>query len=235
MDITPLLFSGCQSLDIPITPEQLNKFQLYCDFLIEYNQNVNLTAVTYPPEIVKKHFLDSLYPLSQGLIPPNSSCADVGTGAGFPGVPLAIMRPDLEFTLIDAQKKRLTFLQQLLERIELKNCSLMHARAEDAGRSVRENFSCVLTRAVARMSVLSELCLPLVRPGGTLICYKGPDAQNELSGCQSALKLLGSAPPQIIDCLGLENSHKLIILRKISHTPPSYPRKAGIPAKNPLF
>ena len=152
MDITPLLFSGCQSLDIPITPEQLNKFQLYCDFLIEYNQNVNLTAVTYPPEIVKKHFLDSLYPLSQGLIPPNSSCADVGTGAGFPGVPLAIMRPDLEFTLIDAQKKRLTFLQQLLERIELKNCSLMHARAEDAGRSVRENFSCVLTRAVARMS-----------------------------------------------------------------------------------
>ena len=104
------------------------------------------------------------------------------------------MRPDLEFTLIDAQKKRLTFLQQLLERIELKNCSLMHARAEDAGRSVRENFSCVLTRAVARMSVLSELCLPLVLPGGTLICYKGPDAQNELA----AKALLNSWAPLLL-------------------------------------
>ena len=235
MDITSLLQSGCDSLGIPITLEQLNKFQLYCDFLLEYNKMVNLTAVTQPAEIVEKNFLDSIYPLSQDLIDANARCADVGTGAGFPGVPLAIMRPHLNFTLIDSQKKRLVFLQQLFEIIQIKNCSLVHSRAEDAGRSLRESFDCVLTRAVARMGVLSELCLPLIRPGGTLVCYKGPDVQNELNGCESPLKRLGGAPPKALECTGLKNSHKLIIIRKISHTPPSFPRKAGIPAKNPLF
>ena len=213
MDITSLLQSGCDSLGIPITLEQLNKFQLYCDFLLEYNKMVNLTAVTQPAEIVEKHFLDSIYPLSQDLIDANARCADV----------------------IDSQKKRLVFLQQLFEIIQIKNCSLVHSRAEDAGRSLRESFDCVLTRAVARMGVLSELCLPLIRPGGTLVCYKGPDVQNELNGCESPLKRLGGAPPKALECTGLKNSHKLIIIRKISHTPPSFPRKAGIPAKNPLF
>lgn len=235
MDITSLLKKGCESLNIPITCEQLEKFQIYCDFLLEYNQNVNLTAITAPPEIVSKHFLDSIYPLAIDLIKPKKRCADVGTGAGFPGVPLAIMRPDLEFTLIDAQKKRLVFLEQLFKLAEIKNCTLLHSRAEDAGHSIREYFDCVCTRAVARMGVLSELCLPLVRPDGLLICYKGPDAQNELTNCENPLKRLGGSPPNIKDCVGLENQHKLIIIRKISHTPAAFPRKAGIPSKSPLF
>lgn len=235
MNITSLLKTGCENLNIPITHEQLDKFQIYCDFLLEYNQNVNLTAITYPPEIVDKHFLDSIYPLALGFIKSNLSCADVGTGAGFPGVPLAIMRPDLKFTLIDAQKKRLIFLEKLFALAEIKNCTLLHSRAEDAGRSLRERFDCVFTRAVARMGVLSELSLPLIQPGGMLICYKGPDVQNELINCENAIKRLGGSPPIIRDCPGLDNQHKLVIMRKISHTPSVFPRKAGIPAKSPLF
>lgn len=235
MDITPILKEGCSELNISISDKQLDIFQKYCDFLLEYNQNVNLTAITQPQEVAEKHFLDSIYPLCLELIPLKARCADVGTGAGFPGVPLAIMRPDLHFSLIDALNKRLVFIDRLCELTGIENCETIHSRAEDAGRVLRESFDCVLTRAVARLGVLTELCLPLVRPGGLLICYKGPEAENELAGSASAVKRLGGKAPEIISCSGLNNSHNLVIIRKISHTPPSFPRKSGIPSKNPLF
>jgi len=219
----------------PLRPDlaegQLAQFETYYAMLADWNTRVNLTAITEPEDVAKKHFLDSL--AAAPYLKPNASVADVGTGAGFPGVPLLILRPDLKVTLIDSLQKRLVFLEAVLKELKL-SAELVHARAEDAGQNpqYREKFDAALTRAVSALPVLCELTLPLVKVGGMSIAYKG-DSAEELAMSANALKVLHATAERVIIPADY-GARELVILTKTGTTPKQYPRKAGTPAKNPL-
>lgn len=185
-------FSDIFSLSgLTITPEKYRKFELYARLLVQTNEKFNLTAITEPREIAIKHFLDSVLPLTMFSIPVGASLADVGTGAGFPGVPLKIMRPDLKLTLIDSLLKRVNFLKQLTEALDVE-AECLHARAEDLGRvELRGKFDFVTARAVSRMEKLAGYCLPLLKPGGVLLALKGGDCEDELKAAESAITRFG--------------------------------------------
>lgn len=213
--------------------EQLDR---YAELLCTYNEKVNLTAITEPEEIARKHFLDSLLlaaalPFAQG-----AKLADVGTGAGFPGVPLKILRPDLSLTLIDSLKKRIVFLQALSQEIAV-SFEALHLRAEEAGRQkgLREGFEIVTARAVAALPVLCEYCLPLVKPGGTFAALKSRGVQEEIKEAERAVSLLGGEMEQV-RCFQLPGGEEraFVLIKKISQTPPKYPRPSAKMAKNPL-
>ncbi|MCL2694776.1 MAG: 16S rRNA (guanine(527)-N(7))-methyltransferase RsmG [Clostridiales bacterium] len=214
-----------------LTGEQCDKFVAYIRLLIEWNQKINLTAITEPEAIATKHFLDSLAALP--YLKEGATVVDVGTGAGFPGVPLLITRPDLQLTLMDSLQKRVKFLETLCAELGLA-ATCLHLRAEDMGRDAkyRERFDAALTRAVAPLPVLLELTLPLVRVGGQSICYKG-ETFAELPLAQNAAFILGGTLSQVAvpADYGVRN---LIICTKKTPTPSAYPRKAGLPAKKPL-
>lgn len=214
-----------------LTERQLAQFETYYAMLADWNTRVNLTAITEPEDVAKKHFLDSL--AAAPYLKPNASVADVGTGAGFPGVPLLILRPDLKLTLIDSLQKRLVFLEAVLKELKL-SAELVHARAEDAGQNpkYREQFDVALTRAVSALPVLCELTLPLVKVGGMSIAYKG-DSAEELAASESALNVLHATAERVIIPADY-GARELVILTKNGTTPKQYPRKAGTPAKNPL-
>jgi len=213
-------------------------FGRYMDILLEWNRKFNLTAITEPDEIIAKHFLDSL--CLSPLIPGGSSVIDVGTGAGFPGVPLLIAAPDLKLTLLDSLGKRVAFLENLLAELGLP-ARCVHARAEDAGRDAafREQYDFAVSRAVSRLNVLAELCLPFVRVGGGFIAMKGPrgpDMTEEINEAAAALRELGGQIEEIKDAKpGGNIAHTLIIVRKLSPTPPKYPRRPGKTAKYPII
>lgn len=208
------------------------KFYKYYVHLMETNKKINLTAITEQEDVIKKHFADSLLPLKADLIKENMHCADIGTGAGFPGLPLAMFRPDIKMTLIDSLKKRLNFLDEVLSLTETANCETVHARAEDHAKSGnREKYDLVFSRAVSRLATLTELCLPLVRVGGKMVALKSKSAQEELSEAQKVIELLGGKAEPIF---GTEERN-LIIITKVSPTPPIYPRKAGTPEKFPII
>ena len=234
-DFCAALREGCARMELALPESRIAQMKEYCDFLLEYNQKVNLTAITDPAEIVEKHFLDCLFALR--VAPENARCADIGTGAGFPGMVLAIARPDLTVHLFDALQKRLRFLDELQARLGLTNCATFHFRAEDAGRlpQFREQYDVVFSRAVARMNVLAELTLPFAAVGGCAAALKGPAAAEELSGARRALSLLGAGSPRVLENAALGGlSHCLIVLPKERPTPKAYPRKAGTPEKSPL-
>lgn len=203
--------------------KQLN---IYAEFLVEYNQNVNLTAITEPREILLKHFIDSILLSSYVKIPEGSSLIDVGTGAGFPSVPLKIYRPDLKITLLDSLNKRINFLNQLCEKLHLE-ADFVHGRAEDISKTseYREKFDFATARAVANMSLLSELCLPFVKVGGIFAAMKGPGEDVSLGF--NAVKVLGG---EVLNDtaynLGSEQ-RRIITVKKISQTPPKYPRNSA--------
>lgn len=235
MEITDILAEGFVRLGMQVTDGQLAALCLYARRLVEYNQKVNLTAITEPAEIARKHFLDCA--ACAPLIKTGASCADVGTGAGFPGMVLAIVRPDLHLTLFDSLNKRLVFLQQLAQELDIK-VDCVHARAEEAGVNplYRERFDVVVSRAVARMSVLAELTLPFVRVGGELIALKGPDALAELKDGKRAISILGGAETRLLQSNAFEGQqHNFVIIKKRKPTPKGYPRKAGTPAKDPIL
>lgn len=220
-------------LDIyaPEKADLTDKFFKYYVHLVETNKKFNLTAITEMEDVVTKHFADSLLPLQAEIIPENAICADVGTGAGFPGVPLAMLRPDIHMTLIDSLKKRLTFLDEVSELTATLNCETVHARAEDHAKSGnREKYDIVLSRAVSRLATLTELCLPLVKVGGKMVALKSRSATEELAEAQKVIELLGGKAEQIY---GTEERN-LVIITKIIPTPPIYPRKAGTPEKFPI-
>ena len=209
----------------------LDRFEIYHRLLAEWNEKMNLTAITDPVAVAEKHFADSLAALP--YLKPGMKVVDVGTGAGFPGVPLLIMEPGLELTLADSLQKRLTFLDALLKELGLK-AALVHGRAEDLGQNklYREQFDAALSRAVANLPVLLELTTPFVRVGGTAIAYKG-DADQELESAKTAAFLLHVK----LRSVGLDSNlgkRCLIFSDKIAPTPRSYPRKAGTPSKKPL-
>ena len=212
--------------NLDLSQEKYDKFCKYAEFLVEYNKNVNLTAITEPREILIKHFIDSSLILNYIDIPENSSIIDVGTGAGFPSVPLKIMRPDLKITLLDSLGKRITFLQKLCELIEA-DAEFIHGRAEDIAKMAeyREKFDFSCARAVANLSVLSEYCIPFVKVGGYFISMKGPN-ENPLES-ERAIDTLGGKIAEI-HSYSLENDLRTIIkISKISHTPTKYPRNSA--------
>lgn len=214
------------------------KLEQYRELLLEWNEKINLTAITDPEEIRVKHFEDSLTCLDTGLFTPGVSVIDVGTGAGFPGLPLAMARPDISVTLLDSLQKRLLFLEEVIRQTDTQNAVTVHARAEDGGRDkkLREQFDIVVSRAVSRLSVLCEYTLPYLKVGGTLIAMKGPSAEEELQEAQNALHVLGGGEATI-KTTSLEDeslSHCLVLIKKVRPTPTAYPRKAGTPTKNPL-
>ena len=224
-------------MGIELDDRAARRFEQYLDMLTQKNKHMNLTAVLEPEEAVDRHFLDSLAPIAQGLIPQGASLVDVGTGAGFPGLALLIARPDIRLTLVDALGKRLTFLQEVLDALDLK-ANIVHARAEDFSRSAvhREQYDIAAARAVASLSPLMEYLLPCVRVGGLALCWKGPAAVQEAAESERALDLLGGAVRGIVpyEIPDRDWQYSLILVEKQKRTPKTYPRKAGTPTKNPL-
>ncbi len=230
-----MIFYG-EKIDIKFTEEQLNQFYKYMNLLLEWNEKINLTAITDPNEVILKHFIDSL--TINKYIKENSTLADVGTGAGFPGIPLKILRPDLKITLVDSLNKRINFLNEVINKLNLVNIEIVHSRIEDFGKDkkYRESFDFVTARAVANLAVLSEYLLPIAKVGGQCVCMKGSSVEEELSNGKNAIKVLGGKI-KIIDEFVLPDSdmsRNVIIIDKIKNTPNKYPRKAGIPVKEPL-
>ncbi|MDD6051426.1 MAG: 16S rRNA (guanine(527)-N(7))-methyltransferase RsmG [Clostridiales bacterium] len=215
------------------------KLLRYHELLLDWNTRMDLTAVTDEAEMMDKHYVDSLSALSvPGLIPPSGSLIDVGTGAGFPGLPLALACPDLQVTLMDAQQKRLTFLQAVIDELGVRNVKLVHARAEDGAQfpQHRERYDIAVARAVASLAVLSEYLLPYVKVGGKALCWKGPALMEELPQGRKAAFLLGGrvGEPVGVTFPGRDWQHLLLPIAKVAKTARQYPRKAGMPSKSPL-
>ena len=223
-------------LGVRFSVEQIEQFYKYMNLLIEWNEKMNLSAITEPKEIILKHFIDSITILK--YIDDNSKLVDVGTGAGFPGVPLSIMNPTLKITLVDSLNKRLIFLQEVVKELNLKNIEIVHARAEEFGqnKNYREKFDIATSRAVANLATLSEYLVPLVKIGGKIISMKASNAKEEINDAQKAIEVLGGKIEKIeeFDLPESDIGRTIIIIDKNKCTPAIYPRKAGTPAKEPI-
>ena len=220
-----------------LSDEQLNQFDVYAKLLVEWNEKMNLTAITEPFEVAIKHFIDSLYGLK--FLNGKKSIIDVGTGAGFPGVPLKIAKPGLSLTLLDSLNKRLNFLTEVKEQLALKDVTCVHSRAEDgakAGAAFRESFDAAVSRAVANLSCLCEYCLPYVKRGGVFLSYKGPDVEEELAEAQNAIETLGGEVTGLYKYTIPETdiTHSIVVITKVKQTPEKYPRLQGKIQKKPL-
>ena len=223
---------------IPFEAELPEKLHTYLTMLKDWNSRMDLTAVTDDEETVDKHFIDSLTVLKTGLIGEGASLIDVGTGAGFPGMVLAMARPDLKVTLLDAQQKRLNFLQAVAEASGAENVRIVHARAEDGARKneLRERFDIAAARALAPLNVLCEYLLPYVRVDGRALCWKGPAVKDEAEAGRRAAHLLGGRLEMPVPCAveGREWEHMILPVLKVQPTSAQYPRKAGTPKSRPL-
>lgn len=217
-----------------IAEEQMQKFFSYMELLLEWNQKMNLTAITDPKEIILKHFIDSM--TISPYIEEEKKVIDVGTGAGFPGIPLAIICPNTSFTLIDALNKRISFLKEVVTKLQLSNVVVEHARAEDFAKENREKYDIATSRAVANLPVLLEYLLPFVKKEGKCICMKGPNIQEELDEAKKAITVLGGELEKVdyFHLMDTEIERNNVVIKKIKNTPLQYPRKSGIPSKNPI-
>lgn len=232
------LIDGSKELDIQLTEDQISKFTLYKELLLEWNQKINITAIEDEDEIDIKHFLDSLTILRTNLFKRNVKVIDIGTGGGFPGLPLKIVEESIDLVLLDSLRKRINFLDEVIKNLKLDNVSTIHGRAEDYGqdRKYREKFDIAISRAVASLDVLCEYSLPFVKVGGYFVSMKGKNVDEELDEAKKSIRVLGG---EFVDkiLVPVPNSdivHSLIILKKVSETPTKYPRQAGKPKKNPL-
>ena len=230
------LLEKASVLGVRFSVEQMEQFYKYMNLLIEWNEKMNLTAIIEPSEIILKHFIDSITILKD--IKDGSTVVDVGTGAGFPGIPLSIMNPTLKITLVDSLNKRLIFLQEVIKELNLKNVELIHARAEEFGRNkkYREKFDIATSTAVANLATLSEYLLPLVKINGQAISMKAGNASQEIEEAQKAIKTLGGHINRIDEFYlpQTDIARTIIIIDKIKETPNQYPRKAGTPSKEPI-
>ena len=238
MNPKSLLLESAQALGIALSEAQTDQFMQYLSLLLEWNEKMNLTAITDPVEVVRKHFIDCISVLPHLGLQGGETMIDVGTGAGFPGVPLKIANPALQVTLLDALQKRLTFLDTLTQSLDLSDVTLVHSRAEDGGQNpdLREQFDLCVSRAVANLAVLLEYCLPFVKVGGKLAALKGPDATQEIEQAQNALQIVGGKVTAVIPITipHTDLQHQLVLVEKIAPTPQRYPRKAGKISKKPL-
>lgn len=224
--------------EIDLTEKQINQFHIYFNELVEWNEKMNLTAITDEPSVYLKHFYDSITAAFYVDLKGVKTLCDVGAGAGFPSIPLKICFPDLQVTIVDSLNKRIGFLNHLAEKLQLDNVSFVHARAEDFGqnKAYREKFDIVTARAVARLSVLSELCIPLVKKGGIFIAMKGAAAKEELTDAKRPLTVLGAKLKKDYSfLLPVEKSERnIFVFSKVKSTPGKYPRKSGVPNKSPI-
>lgn len=232
------LAAAAAAYGLELTAAQQAAFAKYNDLLLAWNENVNLTAITDSREVAVKHMIDSLSCLEAAVFPPAAAVVDVGTGAGFPGLPLKIIRPDIRLTLLDSLNKRLLFLQEVVSALGLTGVNLVHARAEEAGRRPehRERYQVATSRAVARLNVLAELCLPFVGVGGHFVALKGAQYEEELAEAARAVKTLGGevAAVRPVSLPGLADRRAVIYINKKAATPAAYPRRPGLPEKKPL-
>ena len=218
--------SEYESVGLTLSREQYEKLSIYAEFLVEYNEKVNLTAITEPMEILRKHFIDSILLTKYVDIPLNSTLIDVGTGAGFPSVPIKIYRPDIKITLLDSLNKRIDYLKQLCDKIEI-DAEFIHGRAEDFSKKeeYREKFDFSCARAVANMALLSELCIPFVKRNGCFVAMKGPNEDISLGA--NAVMVLGGSIEKEIEYKLFDEERKIVLVRKISQTPSKYPRNSS--------
>lgn len=231
-----LMCSYAEKIEIKFNEEQLNMFFEYMNLLLDWNNKINLTAITNPEEVILKHFIDSL--TINKYLNKNATIADVGTGAGFPGIALKIYRPDLKITLVDSLNKRINFLNEVINTLNLKDIFTVHSRIEDFGKNgkYREKYDYVTARAVANLTVLSEYLLPVSKVGGVCVCMKGNDIETEVSDSKNAINILGGKISSInnFKLPSSDIDRNVIIIDKVRKTPNKYPRKAGMPSKEPL-
>ena len=235
-EFTKIFNNYLEKLNLTLTEEQIEKFYNYMNLLIEWNKKINLTAIVEPKDIILKHFIDSL--TIEKYIKKGETIIDVGTGAGFPGIPLKIAREDLKITLADSLNKRINFLNEVINKLNLKDIETIHTRAEELGKNkkYREKFDIATSRAVANMSTLSEYLIPFIKVKGRCICMKSSDIDTELENAKKAINILG-CEIESKDKFNLPNSdlgRSIIVLRKVKNTPSKFPRKAGTPAKEPI-
>lgn len=223
-------------LGIMVTESMIQKFEKYYELMIDYNNNVNLTAITEKKDVYIKHFLDSVLPYKS--IPRNAKICDVGTGAGFPAIPLKIVRPDLKVLLVDCLEKRVTFLKMLIEQMQLEDVEVIHARAEDIGRdkNYREFYDVAVSRGVAKLNTLSEYCMPLVKVGGLVLAYKSVDIEEELGSAINAITEFGGTLEEVqkITIPKTDITRKIVVIKKYDVTPNKYPRGLNKPKLMPI-
>lgn len=238
MDFQSEMLQAAADYGLKLSDRQLQQFVRYYELLLEWNEKINLTAITEPKEVAVKHMIDSLSAYEEKYFPQGASLIDVGTGAGFPGIPLKILRPDLKLTLLDSLNKRLKFLATVVAELGLKDVVCLHARAEEAARqkAYREQFDIATSRAVARLSVLAEYCLPYVKQGGMFLALKGMKYQEETEEGAKGVAILGGkiTGKRPVHLPGLDDVRAIVEIKKVKPTPKTYPRKAGTPEKKPL-
>lgn len=237
--MNPEQFRKCVSEQgIQLTDKQMEQFQTYYEILVEWNKKMNLTAITGRDDVYLKHFYDSLTAAWYIDVTKDLQICDVGAGAGFPSIPLKIAYPHLNVTIVDSLKKRMTFLDHLADVLKLDHVKFVHSRAEIFGQDpkTRASFNIVMARAVARLTVLSELCMPLIKQGGVFLSMKGSKTEEEVEHAQNAIKILGGSDPMVHTfSLPEEDSERsIIIVKKERKTPKKYPRKPGTPMKKPI-
>ena len=222
-----------------LSEQQYAQFARYYELLVSWNEKMNLTAITAPQEVAVKHMIDSLTAYRPELFPAGVRVIDVGTGAGFPGLPLKLFCPQMELVLMDSLQKRVTFLETVVQELGLTGVQCVHARAEEGARNklYREQFDVAVSRAVARLPILCEYCLPFVKKGGYFLALKGAQYATEATEAARAIKLLGGEAPALrqVQLPGLTDSRAIIEVHKTRPTPRTYPRKAGTPSKQPLL
>lgn len=232
-----LLLNYAKNYGITLDEKALERFEIYYNFLVEYNKLTNLTSITEKNEVIIKHFLDSLITAKYLKITPGLKLIDVGTGAGFPGVPLKIAHPEIDLTLLDSLNKRIIFLNKLVEKLNL-TAEIFHSRAEECGKNkkFREKFNIVTSRAVAKLTVLSEYCLPLLKVGGYFISLKGNNVETELEESKKSIEVLGGEIEKVekFDLPEEKGSRSIVIVKKISSTPGKYPRSNANISKFPI-
>ena len=225
-----------KKMQIELSNQQLEQFYLYMNLLLEWNEKINLTAITDPKEIILKHFIDSI--TIAPYLKNAQSILDIGTGAGFPGIPLAILENSKDFVLMDSLNKRIIFLQEVIQNIALTGVHAIHGRAEELGKEKehREHYDLVTSRAVAKLNILLEYMLPFVKVGGRCICMKSQEIEEELEEAKQAIELLGGKLERVDEIILPESDvkRKIIVIQKVRQTPIKYPRKPGTPSKEPI-
>ncbi|RDC50787.1 16S rRNA (guanine(527)-N(7))-methyltransferase RsmG [Acinetobacter sp. RIT592] len=233
-----ILKKGIEDLGLKCSDETIDKFSKYREILVEWNQKMNLTGIEEEKEVYIKHFLDSVAAVKKGYIKDGMSIIDVGTGAGFPGLPLRICLENSKVTLLDSLNKRINFLSEVCTNVNIDDIELIHGRAEDFGKDekYREQYDIATARAVAGLPILMEFCVPFIKVGGYFVCLKGPNADTELEESRKAMEVLGLEFVEKIDVElpEIELKHNIVVFKKVNSTPAKYPRKAGKPVKTPI-
>lgn len=234
MNFKEELVSKFNKHNIELTNKQAEMFETYYKMIVEWNEKINLTAITEQSEVIEKHFLDSILPYKQ--FDYEASVLDIGTGAGFPSIPLKILRPDLNITMLDSLNKRIVFLEEVINKLNLDNITALHGRCEDMAKMplYRESFDIVTARAVAKLNTLSEYCIPFIKTNGKFIAYKSLDIENELTECKNAFSKLFIKHINTITFELPSGTRNIIILTKTNKTPVQYPRLQNKPRKMPL-